>query len=66
VTTNTSNKITQDKTKTKKMLLVHVAQFLIISVALQTTLASETVPADGQWLKEQLDIVNLLLFRVGT
>jgi hypothetical protein len=35
----------------------------MISVDLQTT-ASETVRADGQWLKEQLDMVNLLIFRI--
>jgi hypothetical protein len=33
---------------------------------LQTALAAETHLAEGQWLKEQLNVVKLCMFRVGT
>jgi hypothetical protein len=39
---------------------------LKISVHLQTAFAAETHPAERQWLKEQLNVVKLRLFRVGT
>jgi hypothetical protein len=37
-----------------------------ISVDLQTTFAAETHLAEGQWLKEQLNVLKLRVFRVGT
>jgi hypothetical protein len=39
---------------------------LKISVDLQTAFAAETHLAEGQWLKEQLNVVKLRIFRVGT
>jgi hypothetical protein len=39
---------------------------LKISVDLQTAFAAETHRAEGQWLKEQLDLSKLRMFRVGT
>jgi hypothetical protein len=39
---------------------------LKISVHLQTAFAAETHLAEGQWLKEQLNVVKLRMFRVGT
>jgi hypothetical protein len=39
---------------------------LKISVHLHTAFAAETHPAEGQWLKEQLIMVKLRMFRVGT
>jgi hypothetical protein len=39
---------------------------LKISVYLQTEFAAETHPAEGQWLKEQLNVLKLRMFRVGT
>jgi hypothetical protein len=39
---------------------------LEISVYLQTAFAAETHLAEGQWLKEQLNVVKLRMFRVGT
>jgi hypothetical protein len=39
---------------------------LKISVDLQTACATDTQLAEGQWLKEQLNVVKLRIFRVGT
>jgi hypothetical protein len=39
---------------------------LKISVDLQTAFAADTHLAEGQWLKEQLNMVKLRMFRVGT
>jgi hypothetical protein len=41
---------------------------LKISVDLQTAFAADTHLAEGQWLKEQLNVVKLrtCMFRVGT
>jgi hypothetical protein len=39
---------------------------LIISVALQTAFAAETHLAEGQWLKAQLNVLKLCVFRTGT
>jgi hypothetical protein len=39
---------------------------LKISVHLQTAIAAETRLAEGQWLKEQLNVIKLPMFRVGT
>jgi hypothetical protein len=39
---------------------------LKISVYSRTALAAETHLAAGQWLKEQLNVLKLRMFRVGT
>jgi hypothetical protein len=39
---------------------------LKISVDLQTAFAADTHLAEGQWLKEQLNVVKLRMFRAGT
>jgi hypothetical protein len=39
---------------------------LKISVGLETAFAADTNLAEGQWLKEQLSVVMLHMFRVGT
>jgi hypothetical protein len=39
---------------------------LKISVGLQTAFAPDTHLAEGQWLKEQLNVVKLRMFRVET
>jgi hypothetical protein len=39
---------------------------LKIFINLQTALAADTHLADGQWLTEQLNVVKLRMFRVGT
>jgi hypothetical protein len=39
---------------------------LKISVDLQTAFAADTHLAEGQWLKEQLNVVKLRMFPVGT
>jgi hypothetical protein len=39
---------------------------LKISVDLQTAFDAETHLAEGQWLKEQLNVLKLRMFRVGT
>jgi hypothetical protein len=41
-------------------------EYLNISVGLHTALAAETHRAEGQWLKEQLNVVKLRMLRVGT
>jgi hypothetical protein len=41
-------------------------ELLNISVDLQTAFAADTHLAEGQWLKEQLNVVKLRRFRVGT
>jgi hypothetical protein len=40
--------------------------FIKIFVDLNAAFAAETHPAEGQWLKEQLNVVQPLMFRVGT
>jgi hypothetical protein len=39
---------------------------LKISIDLQTALAADTHLAEGQWPKEQLNVVKLRMYRVGT
>jgi hypothetical protein len=39
---------------------------LKISLYLQTAFATETHLAEGQWLKEQMEVLKLRMFRVGT
>jgi hypothetical protein len=77
VSTNAySNKTTHDKTTKKrqqnKQKMEHLRLFTLkydllkISVDLLTAFAAETHLAEGQWLKEQLNVVKLRMFRVGT
>jgi hypothetical protein len=78
VSTNTDNKTTRDKTnktKTKVTIKTKMDQLWLftfrhelfeISVHLQTEFAAETSLAEGQWLKEQLNVVWPRMFRVGT
>jgi hypothetical protein len=39
---------------------------LKIFIDLQTALAADTHLAEGQWLKEQMNVIKLRVFRVGT
>jgi hypothetical protein len=73
--TNNRNKTTQDKTnkKTRKQRQVNQLRLfklkhdlLKISIDLRTALAADTHLAEGQWLTEQLNVVKLRMFRVGT
>jgi hypothetical protein len=73
--TNNSTKKTQEKTnkqtiKQRKMDQLRLSKLkhdlLKISVDLQTAFAADTHLAEGQWLKEQLNLVKLRMFRVGT
>jgi hypothetical protein len=63
--TNNSNTTTQDKTNkqnnTKKM-----DQLRLLKLNLQTAFAEDTYLAEGQRLKEQLKVVKLCVFRIGT
>jgi hypothetical protein len=62
----------QTKTTTKERKMDQLRLFTLkhdslkISVDLQTAFAAETHLAEGQWLKEQLNMVKLRMFRVGT
>jgi hypothetical protein len=47
-------------------LLTLKCELLKILVCLQTALALETHVAEGQWLEEQVNMVKLPIFRVGT
>jgi hypothetical protein len=47
-------------------LLKFEHDLLKISIYLRTEFAADTHLAEGQWLKEQLNVVKLGLFRVGT
>jgi hypothetical protein len=69
----TKNKNRQQKKKTRKQRKVNQLRLfklkrdlLKISIDLQTALAADTHLAEGQWLKEQLKVVKLRMFRVGT
>jgi hypothetical protein len=48
------------------MLFTPRHELLKVSVDLQTAFAAETNRAEGQWLEEQLNVVKLHMFRVGT
>jgi hypothetical protein len=65
---NTTTK--QTKKNTNKIdqlkLLTFKREFLKISVELQTTFKPEARLAEEQWLKEQLNMVKLRMFRAGT
>jgi hypothetical protein len=73
--TNDSNKTTKNKTnkrKTRKQRKVDQLRLfklehdlLKISLDLQTAFAADAHLAEGQWLKEQLNVVKLRMFRVG-
>jgi hypothetical protein len=61
----------QTKQETKKKmnrlrLLKLKHDLLKISIDLQTAFAADTHLAEGQWLKEELNVVKLRTFRVGT
>jgi hypothetical protein len=65
--TNNSSKTTQDKKKSDGLrIFIFKPDLLNISVDLQTAFAADTHLAEGQWLKEQLNVVKLRMFRVGT
>jgi hypothetical protein len=70
--TNNSNKTTQGKETTKQRKMDQLRLFTLkydvlkIYVDLQTAFAADTHLAEGQWLKEQLKVVKLRIFRVGT
>jgi hypothetical protein len=68
--TSNSNMTTHYKTgKTKKMdqigLFILSPEILKISVDLQTAVTTETHLAEGKWLKEQLSLMQLHVFRVA-
>jgi hypothetical protein len=60
------------ETKKKKGKLDQLRLFTLrhkllkISVDIQIAFSEETHPAEGQWLKEQLNMIKLLMFLVGT
>jgi hypothetical protein len=78
--TNSSNKTTQDETNnktttketTKQRKMDQLRRFTLkydllkISLDLQTAFAAKTHLAEGQWLKEQLNLTKLSVLRVGT
>jgi hypothetical protein len=47
-------------------LLTVKHEFLKLFAYLQTAFAVETHLAEGQWLEEQVNMVKLRMFRVGT
>jgi hypothetical protein len=73
-----SNKTTHDETTTKRATkqknnkIDHLRLFTLkydllkISVYLQTAITAKTHLIEGQWLKEQLNMLKLRMFRVGT
>jgi hypothetical protein len=69
-TNNSKKKRTTTTTAQRKMdhlkLFKLKRDVLIISIDLQTAIAADTHLAEGQWLKEQLNVVQLRMFRVGT
>jgi hypothetical protein len=68
--TKTTKTTTKETTKQRKMDQLRLFKLkydlLKISVDLQTAFAAETHLTEGQWLKEQLNVVKLRMFRVGT
>jgi hypothetical protein len=73
--TNNNNKTIQDKTnkntrKQKKVDQLRLFKLkhdlLKMSLDLQTALAPDTHLAEGQWLKEQLNVAKIGMFPVGT
>jgi hypothetical protein len=63
--TNNSSKTTQGKTMKNGSTKASYTQTKI-SVDSQTAFAAETHLAEGLWLEEQLKVVKLRMFRVGT
>jgi hypothetical protein len=61
---------TKQTTKQRKMDQLRLFKLkhdlLKISVDLQTAFAADIHLAEGQWLKEQLNVAKLRMFRVGT
>jgi hypothetical protein len=56
-----------NKTKMDQLRLFKLKQNLLkIFVDVRTAYVSDTHLAEGQWLKEQLNVVKLRMFRVGT
>jgi hypothetical protein len=66
--TGQNNKVKNKKTGIVNQLRLFKLQYdlLKISIDLQTALAADAHLAEGQWLKEQLNVVKLRMFRVGT
>jgi hypothetical protein len=66
----TQGKETKKKTRTKENLSAKLFKLkhdlLKKSVDLHTAFAADTHLDKGQWLKEQLNVVKLRMFRVGT
>jgi hypothetical protein len=62
----------QTKTTTKQRQMDQLRLFKLkhdlpkISVDIQTSFAADTHITKGQWLMEQLNVVKLCMFRVGT
>jgi hypothetical protein len=76
VRTNTNNsnknstgrgKKTRKQRKVDQLRLIKLKHDVLkISINLQTASAADTHLAEGPWLKEQLKVVELRMFRVGT
>jgi hypothetical protein len=72
-TNNNRNKITQDKTKSnkinnemKKNWSVKLFTLKHELLTLRTALAVATRLVEGQWLEEQVNMLKLRIFRIGT
>jgi hypothetical protein len=67
-TVNNSTKTNKEKNQNRKVtglrLFTFKREFLMLSIDLQTTLATDAHLADGQLLEEQLKVVKLRMFRV--
>jgi hypothetical protein len=70
VSTSTNNRNKTTKKKQRKMDQLRLFKVkhdsLKIYEDLQTAFAADTHLAEGQWLKEQLNVVKLRMFQVGT
>jgi hypothetical protein len=62
------NKQKSKKERNKLRLFTFKRKFLKISIQLylQTALAAEIRPAEGQWLEKKMNAVKLRMFRAGT
>jgi hypothetical protein len=66
-TTKTTTKETTNQRNMDQLRLFTLKYDLLkVSVDLQTAFAGETHLGEGQWLKEQLNVLKLRTFRVGT
>jgi CRISPR/Cas system-associated protein endoribonuclease Cas2 len=65
---NSCSKTTQKKQRKRNQLRLFIfkREFLEVSVYLQTAFGAETHVAEVQRLEEQLNMVKLRVFRVGT